>query len=211
MDTQILNALNWRYATKLFNPSKQVKETDIEVLLEAIRLAPTSLGLQPLRVLLVKDKDLREKLKQAAWNQSQVTDASHLVIFAARKNLRDEYIDSYINKVALVRNQKNEEVQGYKQMLRNSANGKSESELFAWNSRQVYIALGMLLESAALMKIDACPMEGFDTQKFDEILGLTGTEYASVVMTTIGYRSESDKYALAPKVRWDKESLIEIR
>jgi len=208
MNSQIQSALNWRYATKLFNPEKKVPDADLETLLEAIRLAPSSLGLQPWKAYVITNKEIREKLKKAAYNQLQVGDASHLFVFATRKNVSDSYIDSYLGKVMEIRNQKKEDVQGYKKMIEGSITGRTDEMLKEWNARQTYIALGILLETAALMKIDACPMEGFDTAQFDTILGINKTDYASVVMAAIGYRSENDKYAAAPKVRFAQTDII---
>lgn len=210
MNTPILNSLNWRYATKAFNTDKLVSPSDIEVLLDAARLAPTSLGLQPWKAYVITNKDMCKKLKEAAWGQPQVSDASHLVIFTVRKTIDEKYVDSYIETVMKVRNQKKEEVEGYKKMLMGSVSGKTPEQIKEWSARQAYIALGFLLETAALMKIDTCPMEGFDTNQFDTILGLDKTDYTSVVMVSVGYRSESDKYAHVPKVRFCKDELFEM-
>jgi nitroreductase len=210
MNTSILPALQWRYATKGFNPEKKVSESELNSLLEAARLAPTSLGVQPWKAYVVTNKEVRAQLKSAAWNQPQVSDASHLVIFTVRKTIDEAYVDRLMKIVAETRNQKLEETNGYKQMILGSIKGKSSAEIKEWSARQAYIALGFLLESAALMSIDACPMEGFNTAQFDKILGLDKTEYTSVVMAAIGYRSEEDKYAKAPKVRFCKEELFQM-
>lgn len=208
MNKNIQTALEWRYATKLFDANKKVSTNEIDLLLEATRLAPSSLGLQPWKAYVVTNKEIRSKLKIAAYNQPQVSDASHLVIFTARKDISEKYIDSYLATVKKVRNQKDEDVAGYRKMLLGSALGKTEEQIKEWCARQAYIALGFLLETAAIMQIDACPMEGFDTNQFDTILGLDKTDYASVAMVAIGYRSESDKYAQAPKVRFCKDELF---
>ncbi|MCX6732757.1 MAG: NAD(P)H-dependent oxidoreductase [Candidatus Roizmanbacteria bacterium] len=208
MNKIISSALNWRYATKLFNPDKKVSNSDLNALLEATRLAPSSLGLQPWKAFVISNKEVRQKLKAAAWNQPQVSDASHLVIFTTLKRVTETYIDSYLNKVLEIRNQKKEDVEGYKKMLLGGTVGKSSDEMKAWTARQTYIALGFLLETAALMKIDACPMEGFDTAQFDKILGIDASEYTTVVMAAVGYRNDDDKYATVPKVRFCKEELF---
>lgn len=205
--SKIQNALQWRYATKLFDVSKMVSDEDVNSLLEAARLAPSSLGLAPWKAYVVTNKDVREKLKSAAWNQPQISDASHLIIFAARKTVDESYVDLYLKRVMEVRNQKKEDVVDYKKMLMGAAS-KTPGELKAWNARQTYIALGFLLEAAAMMKIDACPMEGFDVAQFDTILGLDATEYTSVAIAAVGYRSKDDKYALAPKVRFEKKDMF---
>lgn len=209
MNAQIQSALNWRYATKLFNPSKKVSEKDMNSLLEAIRMAPSSLGLHPWKAVVVTDPEVRKQLRAAAWNQPQITDASHLVVFASRKGLDEEYVDSYLKVVTDTRKQKIEDVQGYKQMIMGSFAQRTPEGIKEWNARQAYIALGFLLESAALIQIDACPMEGFDTAQFDKILKLDTSKYGSVVVTAIGYRSDEDKYALAPKARFSQKEVIE--
>lgn len=208
MNTQVIDALKWRYATKQFDTEKKVSDSDMDTLLEAMRLAPSSLGLQPWRAYVITDTKIREQLKAAAWNQPQLTEASHIVVFAARKNIDETYIDSYLKEVIKQRGQKWEDVQGYRTMLLGSINGKTPEMLFQWNARQAYISLGVLLETASLMKIDACPMEGFDTAQFDTILKLNETDYRTVVIAAVGYRSTADKYALAQKVRFAKDVII---
>ncbi len=208
MNNQILAALQWRYATKKFDSAKKVSNSDLSTLLESIRLSPSSLGLQPWKILLISDVALREKLKMAAYGQSQVTDASHLIVFTTRRNLSLAYFDTYLNEVAKTRNQNVEDLSAYKQMISGFVSRKTESQIVEWNARQVYIALGILLESAALLKIDACPMEGFDVKQFDSLLNLSESEYTTAVIAPIGYRSEDDKYALASKVRFQKKDII---
>lgn len=210
MDTQIVSALNWRYATKVFNPEKKLSDKDLNTILEVIRLTPSSLGIHPWKALVVSNREVRTKLKAAAWNQAQVSDASHLIIFASRKNLDETYVDSYMKVVTNTRNQKKEDVQGYKKMIMNSFTGRTPEAIKEWNAKQAYIALGILLESAALMKIDACPMEGFDAAQFDVILGLDKSEYGTVVMAAVGYRSETDVYSKILKVRFPKKDIIKI-
>lgn len=207
MNQSIQSALHWRYATKKFNTEKKISDVNINKLLESARLAPTSLGLQPWRAYVITDKNIREQLKAVAWNQPQVSDASHLLVFTVRKTIDEKYIDAYLEEVMRVRNQKNEDVNDYKKMLMGSVN-KTPQQIKEWSGRQAYIALGFLLETAALMEIDACPMEGFDTFKFDTILELNKTDYTSVVMAAVGYRSDDDKYAKIPKVRRCNEELF---
>lgn len=208
MDTHIIDALKWRYATKQFDTEKKVSDLNMETLLEAMRLAPSSQGLLPWRAYVITDTEIRKQLRAAAWNQPQLTDASHLIVYTARKNIDESYIDTYLKEVIKQRNQKWEDVQNYKKVLLGSISGKTPKELFEWNARQAYISLGFLLETASLMKIDACPMEGFDNAQFDVILKLGETEYKTVVVAALGYRSISDKYAKAPKVRFPEEETI---
>lgn len=208
MKDKVISALNWRYATKKFDVTKKISDSDFDVLVESVRLSPSSLGLQPWKMVVIKDIKLREKLKLAAYGQPQVSDASHLIVFAARKNLDEKYINSYLDTVAQIRRQTNEDLDGYKQMILGSVSTKNEQQILEWNARQTYIALGVLLESAALFKIDACPMEGFNPEQFDQILNLTETDYSSVVIAAVGYRSPEDKYAFAPKVRFAKKDIV---
>jgi len=208
MKDKVISALNWRYATKKFDVTKKISDADFDVLVESVRLSPSSLGLQPWKMLVVKDVKLREKLKVAAHGQPQVLDSSHFIVFAARKNLNEEYINSYLSNVAQIRKQTDETLGGYKQMLFGSVSKKNAQQILEWNTRQTYIALGVLLESAALFKIDACPMEGFNPEQFDQILNLTETDYSSVVIAAVGYRSVEDKYASTPKVRFAKKDIV---
>lgn len=208
MKDKVIAALNWRYATKKFDVTKKISDADFDALVESVRLSPSSLGLQPWKMLVVKDVKLREKLKVAAHRQPQVLDSSHFIVFAARKNLNEEYINSYLSNVAQIRKQTVETLGGYKQMLFGSVSKKNVQQILEWNTRQTYIALGVLLESAALFKIDACPMEGFNPEQFDQILNLTETDYSSVVIAAVGYRSVEDKYASTPKVRFAKKDIV---
>lgn len=208
MNKNIQSSLQWRYATKLFDSDKKLSDSEIDSLLEATRLAPSSLGLQPWKGYIITNKEVRAKLKAAAWNQSQVSDASHLIVFASRKDMSETYINAYLKNIASVRSQKIEDLEGFKKMIMGSTAGRTPEQIKEWNARQTYIALGFLLETAALMNIDACPMEGFDTKQFDTILGIDKSEYASVVMVAVGHRSEEDKYARATKVRLCREELF---
>ena len=206
----ILKTLNFRYATKKFDPQKKIAPEHWETLEQSMVLAPSSFGLQLSKYYVVKDPATREKLKAVAWNQSQVTDASHLVVFAVKRKAGLEDIDALVSRIQEVRGQSAADVQPYKDMMVgwwNATEGKMDRD--AWMARQAYVALGFFLTSCAHLGIDACPMEGFDPGQFDEILGLT--DYRSVVMATAGYRAADDKYAGAKKVRFPKEKLIEYR
>ena len=210
MNDQIMKALNWRYATKQFDGTKKVPEETLNTLLESIRLAPSSFGLQPWKIVVVTNPEVRTKLKAAAWNQAQITDASHLLVFASKTDLDAQYIDMFISVTAKTRGQDLKELDGFRQMLLGSVKAKGPESVSIWNARQAYIALGFLLETAALMGIDACPMEGFDPKQFDEILGLKAKGFTAVALAPIGYRSENDKYAQAPKVRFSKNEIFEM-
>ncbi len=204
----ILNALNWRYATKKFDTEKKLSENDLKFLLEAARLSPSSFGLQPWKIIVVENKEIREKLKSAAWNQPQVTEASHLLIFLAKKNLTEKDIDEYINLISEERKVSRESLKDFENMLLAFINGANPQILSEWSKKQAYIALGTLLETAALIKIDACPMEGFDSIQFDAILNLEKEGLTSTVLCAIGYRAVDDKAVKYKKVRFPTQKLI---
>lgn len=207
----IRESLQWRYATKRFNADKKLSSEQLEMLLDAVNLAPTSYGLQPFEVVLVEDAALRAKLKEAAYGQPQLTEASHILVFAANKDLSEEHIDAYVERTADQRGVSVDDLKDFRAamvgaILSNDAEGR-----FQWAARQAYISLGVLLSSAAVAGIDACPMEGFDKAGFDEILGLSERGLSSVMMAALGFRSPEDKYAGLPKVRKSKDELIERR
>jgi len=207
MKETIIKQLNWRYATKAYDVTKKISADDWQVLEDAMIAAPSSYGLQPFKFVIVNDSGIRQQLREAAWNQPQVTDASHLVIFAYKKSMTASDIDRFVEHIANVRGQDPSTLVDYANMMKGSVSSKSESDIETWNSRQAYIALGFLLETAAILGIDATPMEGFDSVKFNEILGLT--DYSAVVMCAVGYRDETNDWlAGLPKVRFSKEDLI---
>jgi nitroreductase len=204
---QLLEQLNWRYATKQFDPKRKISAPDWAVLEEALRLTPSSGGLQPWKFIVVTDPAIRAKLVPASYGQTKVAEASHLVVLASKNNFSEADVDAHLQHTA--------EVQGVSveslAPLRGIVKSMDETARNAWARNQVYIALGNLLTSAALLGIDACPMEGFDRAQYDEILGLKAKGLASGVIATFGYRSPDDKYAKAPKVRFPREQvLIEI-
>jgi nitroreductase len=205
----ILESLNWRYATKSYDKTRQISAEDWAALEESILLAPSSFGLQPYKALVIEDAEIREKLKAAAWNQSQITDASRLVVFAYKKTLTDADIAHFIERTAEVRSQPRESLADYENVLKGAVQRAIDGGYIeTWNSRQAYIALGFLLETAALLGIDATPMEGFDAALFNEILGLE--DYSAVVVAALGYRDASgDWLANLPKVRYAKDEVIE--
>lgn len=206
---EILEALNWRYATKSYDKTRKVAAADWAALEEAIILAPSSFGLQPYKALVITDAELREKLKAAAYNQPAITDASHLVVFAYKKTLTDADVEHFIARTAEVRGQTAESLADFENTLKATAKrARDGGYVETWNSRQAYIALGFLLESAALLGIDATPMEGFDAAKFNEILGLE--DHSAVVLAAVGYRDAGTDWLVnLPKVRYRKEELIE--
>lgn len=204
----IIEALNWRYATKVFDEDKKVGDADFAELLEALRLAPSSFGLQPWKFIVVKNQEMRAKLRAAAWDQSAVTDASYFIVFTALRDMNEAHVDHFLGTMSETTSTPIEKLAGYKKIILDFISTMDERAVGEWSARQVYVALGELLTLCAMKEIDACPMEGFDRQKFDEILGLIGAPYATRVACAIGYRSPEDKYALAKKVRFAKDLVI---
>jgi nitroreductase / dihydropteridine reductase len=204
----IINYFKWRYATKKFDSTKKLSDQQLSFLLEATNLAPSSYGLQPFSIIVVENSLLRDKLRAVSYDQSQVSEASHLLVFAAKSNLSVADIEAYIERIVNVRNVSIESMKDYKQTMSNSITSKTPETLLQWASRQIYISLGFLLAAAATDKIDVCPMEGFQKEKYDEILGLTQKGLTSVVIAAIGFRSENDSYQFKPKVRKSLEELV---
>lgn len=206
---QLLERLNWRYATKQFDPARRISAEDWQALEEALRLSPSSGGLQPWKFLVVEDPAVREKLVPASFGQTQVTDASHLVVFAAKTNFGEADVDAHIARTAEVRGVSVESLAPFREMLVGGIIGAmDDATRFAWAGRQVGIALGNLLTCAALLGIDACPMEGFLPPQYDEILNLSSRGLAAVAVCALGYRAATDAYATLPKVRFPAESVL---
>ncbi|MCB9063056.1 MAG: NAD(P)H-dependent oxidoreductase [Halobacteriovoraceae bacterium] len=209
MSELIIEKLNWRYATKVFDPSKKLTDTQLNTVLDSLRLSASSFGLQPWKFLVITNEEIRSKLRPASWNQSQITDASHLIVLCHPLDLSDEDVDRFVHSTAMLRNQDEQELKGYSDMMKNFLKGMSPERKNAWMKNQVYLALGNLLTVCAINDIDACPVEGFSPEKYDEILGLDKKGLKSVVVCPIGFRSNSDKYATAPKVRYSLEEVVD--
>jgi nitroreductase len=208
-ETDLLKALSWRYATKKFDPSKRIPEATWETLRKAASLTASSFGVEPYRVVEIRDPKVRETLRAAAWNQSQVVEASHFLVLAFEKGFGQPQIDAFLQRTVRDRKVTLESLDGYKSVLEGTlVKGPRSAVIDAWSAHQAYILLGNLLTSAALVGVDACPMEGIDTVKFDEILGLKEKGLSSVAAAAFGYRSSEDKYALAPKVRKTLDELF---
>ena len=209
-DDTLLSALHWRYATKAFDPAKKIPATTWKTLEEALVLTPSSCGLQPWKFIVITDDALKAKLRPHAWGQSQVTDCSHFVVLAAELNVGEAFIDRNIRRIAEVRGSTVESIQGYRNMMVDLlVKGPQSKTINDWAAHQVYIALGNFMTAAAVLKIDTCPMEGFVPVEFDKILDLKSKNLTSVVCCPAGYRSESDKYAALPKVRFNTEEVVE--
>lgn len=208
----LLKQLHWRYAVKKFDSTRKISPADWATLQESLILAPSSYGLQPYKFVVVENAELRQKLRAAAWNQSQVEDASHVVVLAGLKKMSEAFVAKFLARTAEVRGAPVESLKAYgDMMIGDLVKGPRSQIALHWAQRQSYIAMGFLLETAALLGIDACPMEGLDAAKFDDILGLSSGDFGSVAMVTLGYRAADDKYAAAKKVRFDAKDLIDVR
>jgi nitroreductase len=207
----LIEKLNWRYATKKMDPSKVVSEDKVERIVEAARLAPTSSGLQPFEVIVVTNKDVRAKIQEIAWNQAQVTEGSHLLVFAVWDNYTPERINHMFDLVNEERGFTNEGWENYLQMLLNTYPQRDAQVNFEHAARQAYIGFGMSVAQAAFEGVDATPMEGFDPVKLDEILGLKEKGLRSVTILPLGYRAqEGDWLVNLKKVRRPKEQFVSV-
>ncbi len=207
--TQLLHALKWRYATKVFDPERRIPDDLWKTLEETLVLSASSFGLQPYRFLVIENRALREQLMPHAWNQRQVVDASHFVVFAARTRVTEAEIDEFIRLIAQVRGVPVESLNAYRGMM----TGSLLTPAFApqarhWATHQAYLALGNLMTAAALLGVDTCPMEGFNPAEFDRILGLAEQGLTAAVCCALGYRAATDKYATLPKVRFPASHLV---
>ncbi|MCY2966615.1 MAG: NAD(P)H-dependent oxidoreductase [Planctomycetota bacterium] len=204
----VLDQLHWRYATKKFDPARKISAADWNALEQAVTLAPSSYGLQPWKFFVIDDPSVRKSLQAVSWNQPQIVDASHLVVFCVKQNPGTADVERYLDRISKVRGAPRESLDGFRKMLLGSMN-RPGGEVDVWCSRQVYIALGVFLSAAAMLGIDACPMEGFEGEKYDQILGLTAKGYSARVIATAGYRATDDRAAATPKVRFPVGEVIE--
>jgi len=204
----LIQALNWRYAAKRMNGQK-VPQEKIDNILEATRLAPSSMGLQPYTVLVIEDEDLRKQIQRVANNQPQIVEGSHLLVFAAWDNITEEQINEYINNTAETRGVTLDSLSGFKNALLGIANRNTQEQNFQWSARQAYIAFGTAIAAAATEKVDATPMEGFNAAALDELLNLKEKGLRSVTLLPLGYRdAENDWLANQKKVRREKEEFF---
>lgn len=206
---QLLSQLNWRYATKQYEAARRVSAADWAALEESLVLSPSSLGLQPWRFIVVDDPATRAALLPASYGQRQVVDASHLVVFATRSHVSEVDVDSLVQRTAKVRGVSLESLAGLRAMgVGSIVQGMDDAARLSWARNQTYIALGNFLTSAALLGIDATPMEGFDRAQYDAILGLTEKGLTASVIAAVGYRADTDKYASLAKVRLPKTEAV---
>ncbi|MFM9826526.1 NAD(P)H-dependent oxidoreductase [Flavobacterium sp.] len=199
---------NWRYATKKFDSSKKISPEDLNTLKEAIRLSSSSFGLQPYQVIIVENPELRAQLKPASWGQSQIIDASHLIVFACKTDVSNDYIDGYLQNIADTRGLALENVTPYGDYIKGFLANVPAEVIPVWTAKQTYLALANLLNAAAELKIDVTPMEGFVPEQYNEILGLTQLGLNASLVATIGYRSEEDATQHLKKVRKSNDELF---
>jgi nitroreductase len=204
----LIENLTWRAAVKSFDPTKKLTEEQLNQVLDATRLAPSSAGLQPYRILVVENPEIREKLREAAYGQAQLTQASHVIVFAAETVINEAYVNKAMQLVATTREIGMEHLEAFRQNIVGMVNSLSEEDKITWAKKQAYIALGVLTAATADAHIDICPMEGFQAGKFDEILGLAEKGLTTAVIAPIGFRSDDDMLSKMAKVRRPKEELF---
>ncbi|HQE34853.1 MAG TPA: NAD(P)H-dependent oxidoreductase [Flavobacterium alvei] len=199
---------NWRYATKKFDSTKKISTEDLNTLKEAIRLSSSSYGLQLYKVFIIENPELRAKIQPAAWGQTQIVDASHLIVFANQTNITEADIDGYLKNVAETRNIPETALSGYGDFMKGGILSRSDDDKANWTSKQTYLALGNLLNAAAELKIDVTPMEGFVPAQVNEILGFNELGLNASLIAPIGYRSQEDDTQHYAKVRKSNEELF---
>jgi len=208
---QLLDALQWRYATKIFDATRKLPADVWAALEETLVLTPTSYGLQPFRFLVVQDPVVRAALLPHSWGQKQVVDCSHFIVFTARTEMHATDVDKLIHRISEVRGVPAAALESYRgMMLSDIVNGPRGKIAHEWAARQAYIVLGNLMTAAAVLGVDACPMEGLVPAEYDKILKLHNTGYATVVACALGYRAAADKYASFAKVRYAESDLVRV-
>lgn len=206
----LVEQLTWRYATKAFDPKRPVAPEAWAALEQSLLLAPSSFGLQPWRFVVVTDPATKKRLRAVSWNQSQVEDGSHVVVFAIKRGLNAADVTRWVKRIAEVRKMAPEGLAGYEKMMVGFlARPKDVFDVDDWSARQVYIALGQFMAAAAVLGVDTCPMEGMDPAGYDQVLGLGAQGYATVVACVAGHRSASDAFAAQPKVRYPADQVIQ--
>lgn len=209
--SKIIEDLNWRYATKKFDPTKKISDKDIETIKESLRLVPSSYGLQPLKYLLIESPEIRDQLVAASYGQMQVKDASHLIVLCSLINVEEKHVDEYMENIAQTRNVESDSLQLFSNTIKGSIDKMNTHDVVTWTEKQAYIALGQLMHTCATMRIDATPMEGFDPKAYDEILNLSESNLKATLVCPIGYRHQEDEAQHRAKVRKSKESIFEVR
>ncbi len=208
---EFIAALNWRYACKKFDPTKKVSDKDWRVLEESLRLSPSSYGLQPWKFIVIQNSELKKKLRAVSWNQSQIEDCSHLVVLTTLKRVSEAYVDKYLADIAGTRGLAVANLEGLKKVVMGDiVNGPRSKVIQDWSQRQAYIAMGNLMNTAAILNLDSCPFEGIEPLKYDALLNLESSEYATVAAVALGYRHAEDKYQTMKKVRFPTKEVFEF-
>lgn len=210
-ENKLIEKLNWRYAVKKFDPTKKLNSAQWRAIEQALILSPSSSGLQPWKFVVVLNSQLRKTIRAASFNQSQVEDCSHYVILLAKEEVSEEYVQSYIDRMAEVRSVEKESLDKLKSsLLGDVVNGARSKWAKEWAARQCYIALGQAMTVAAVIGVDACPMEGFIPEKYDEILNLKGSGYYSVCALALGFRHPEDRFSKMKKVRFETKQVFSV-
>lgn len=208
--SKLIEDLNWRYATKKFDSTKKIVPADIEILKSVLQLVPTSYGLQPLKYLIIENPEVRENLLPYSFGQTQIIDASHLLIICSYTKVEDNLVDSFVANTAFTRQIELEKILGYGQFMKTTLGSLSDDEKCVWASKQAYIALGSLMNACATLRIDATPMEGFDSNGYNEVLGLLKKDLCATLIVPMGFRHEDDESQYLKKVRRPIDELFEI-
>lgn len=206
----IIDSLEWRAAVKKFDSSKKVSAEDLETILSAGNLTATSMGLQPFRMVVVENEDLKKELLPFSFNQSQVVDGSHILVFAIETNLNDASIDALVQRTMDARGLSSEDLEGYRKSIGGYLSTMSQETKLSWATKQAYIALGTVMATAAELKIDSCPMEGFDPLQYQKLLDLESKNLMPVVILPVGYRSGEEQIANLPKVRKSLDEFVHM-
>ncbi len=206
----LVNTLHWRYATKQFDSGKRIDESIITDLLKGMNLAPSSYGLQPYEFVVISNKDLQEELMQASYGQVQIRDASHVIVLCAKTNITPEYIDQYVQHIAKIRSISVEDLREYRDMMIDAISQKTDAEVGVWARNQCYLVLGVLMSLCTDMHIDSCPMEGFISEKYNQILNLEEKGLHATLVIPIGYRSSEDAMQHMKKVRRELDHMTHL-
>jgi nitroreductase len=204
----LTESLHWRYSTKKFDASRKIAPDVWAALEESLVLSPSSFGLQPWKFVVITDQKIKDQLPAISWNQTQPKDCSHMVVLAARKTIEAGDVNRYVDRIVQVRDIPGDPIRGYKDMMLGMVGSMPAADLDAWCAKQVYIALGFLLEACAVLGVDACPMEGIVAPEYNKLLKLPEMGYTAVVGCPVGYRAADDKYAAYPKVRFEAKDVI---
>lgn len=208
---QYQEGLEWRYACKKFDPSASIDPAVWNALAESLHLSPSSLGLQLWKFVVVTNKELKKRLREFSWNQSQVEDCSHYVVLCARRDVTHQDVARHLAQIEAVRHPSAEKLASSAQFYQGYVDSLTPTKMQAWLDCQVYLAVGFLLSAAAALRVDSCTIGGMDCEQYDKILGLEGTPYRSVVSVALGYRAQDDAYAREAKVRFPAEDVLDIR